>query len=95
MQHRYKPGDIVVFQKQKRSTSPGPRARHVAASRQGEEYSYVVDKFWMVVAVDESGKLHLETRRGKKHWVESSNPHLRKPSIWERIALRHKFPPAA
>jgi len=95
MLKRFKPGDVVVFKKYKRSTSPGPRARNIEASKRGEEYSYVVDKFWMVVNVDENGALHLETRRGKKHCVEISDPCLRKPTVWERIALRHKFPPAA
>ena len=58
---RWKPGDRVVFTKQKFSTSPGRRSRTVDASRRGEYYAYVVDKYWLVKTVLEDGQVLLHT----------------------------------
>ena len=43
-----KVGTPVIFRKTKCSTHPGPRARGVHPSRQGDMYNYVVDKLWIV-----------------------------------------------
>jgi len=47
----YKPGDLVIYTVTKQSPHPGPRARGIQPSEGGEDYAYVVDKFWMVLEV--------------------------------------------
>ena len=84
-------GDIVVYSRQKQSASPGPRARDVSASAGGETYSYIVDKFWIVAEVGEQ-ELKLMTRSGKEHTVDIDNFRLSRPSIWQRLFLKYKFP---
>lgn len=84
-------GDIVVYSRQKQSTSPGPRARDVTASAGGETYSYIVDKFWIVAEVGEQ-ELKLLTRRGKEHSVDITDFRLKRPTFWQKILLRYKFP---
>ena len=89
---RFKPGDVVVYAKQKWSASPGPRATHVDPAATGEQYSYVVHKFWRVVECADDGRLTLATRRGKQYVVSEHDPLLRRPSLLERLLWRHKFP---
>ncbi|MDB5300834.1 MAG: hypothetical protein JWO87_2497 [Phycisphaerales bacterium] len=84
-------GDPVVFRVAKRSTHPGPRAREVRPEPGGEGYHYHVDKFWTVVTVRE-GRLLVQTRRGKLHLVDSTDPDLRPAGWWERLAYRSRFP---
>lgn len=90
-EHRYCPGDWVIYRKAKHSASPGPRAREIAPEPNGEEYSYCVDKFWVVSRI-ENGCLVLSTRRGKQHVVEADDPNLRYARWWERFLYRHRFP---
>jgi len=51
--HQFKPGDWVIYRKQKISASPGRRAQHTNPSPKGETYTYVVDKYWVVDEVGE------------------------------------------
>ena len=51
----YHVGDRVIYRATKRSEHPGPRAADVHPSPKGEEYSYAVDKFWVVAAEPDSG----------------------------------------
>jgi hypothetical protein len=88
---RLKPGDLVVYSKQKHTTHPGRRARQVDASSKGEYYTYVVDKFWVVGRVLENGRLLLQTRRGKTHVVDNGNPNLRRATLWDRIRYNARF----
>ena len=89
---KYHPGDWVVYRKTKFGLRPGPRAENVVPARQGEEYSYEVDKYWSVTQVLSSGRLMLMTRRGKLHEVATDDPLLRRANIWERFVLRQRFP---
>ena len=89
---QYSPGDWVVFAKQKWSASPGPRARVISAATGGETYSYVVDKFWIVADRLENGLLQVKTRSGKEHLLAEHDARLRKPTLRERVLMRHKFP---
>ncbi|GIW99258.1 MAG: hypothetical protein KatS3mg111_2591 [Pirellulaceae bacterium] len=90
-----KVGDKMVFAKDKHSPSPGPRAREVVASPKGDDYSYIVEKYWTVVDVRPDGKLLLRTRRGKEHLVSRDDPRLRHATLWERWRYRHRFPKVA
>jgi hypothetical protein len=87
----WSPGDRAIYRKQKRSTSPGPRAEEIHAAPAGETYTYVVEKYWIVEEVLESGDLRLRTRRGKQHVVRPDDPRLRRPKWWERFLLASRF----
>ena len=83
-------GDVVVYRKQKSSTSPGPRAKDIHASSGGEGYRYVVDKYWIVEAVEDEAML-LRTRRGKVNRVPFDDPRVRPARLWERWVHRDRF----
>lgn len=85
-------GDWVVYQMQKRSVSPGPRATDVHPAGSGDTYSYVVEKYWVVSEVRDDGTLVLQTRRGKTHEVSPDDFRLRKPRWLERWLLSQRFP---
>ena len=63
----------------------------IRASRKGEGYTYLVEKFWIVTQVLSDGNLILETRRGKTHLVEKSDPNLRRATVWDRLRYRDRF----
>jgi hypothetical protein len=88
----YKPGDWIVYTKQKVSPAPGKRAQEVTPAAKGDTYSYVVDKFWVVANTLDNGKLLIKTRRGKVHEVDCQDPMLRKASWWEKILYKSRFP---
>ena len=90
---RYRQGDAVIYRVEKHTTCPGPRARDVRPDQKGDYYRYVVDKFWCVAEVLADNKLRLVTRRGKEHIVQSDDPQLRRPSWWESLIYRRRFPP--
>jgi hypothetical protein len=85
------PGDWVIFSAPKHGVHPGPRAKDIRPERSGEGYLYVVDKFWVVSAANDT-QVVLKTRRGKVHVVDRDDPHLRLASWWERLIGRRRFP---
>lgn len=87
-----KPGDFVVYRKSKRSTRPGPRAQEIRPAPSGDDYSYNVEKLWVIVAVRPDGNVVARTRKGKEHFLSSDDPALRKAKWWERLLLRRRFP---
>ena len=91
----YQPGDLVIYRMQKQSASPGPRAVEIQPAPRGETYTYVVDKFWIVSEVQESGNLVLQTRRGKRHIVDCDDPQLRPVRWLGRLLYRKRFPSLA
>ena len=88
---RFKPGDWVIYRKPKYSTRPGPRAKSVSPSKHGDEYAYVVDKFWMVVE-SLNDRVVLQTRRGKRLEVDAADRNLRHAGWWDLLVNRHRFP---
>lgn len=90
----YHPGDWVIYRKTKFGLRPGPRAENVVPARSGEQYSYEVDKYWVVAQVLHNSRVVLMTRRGKMHEVSTSDPLLRRANLWERWLLRQRFPQA-
>lgn len=88
----FKPGDCVVYRKVKYSSCPGPRAKDIEPAKHGEDYSYCVDKYWVVVESRGDKGLLLRTRRGKQHEVTIANPNLRHAHWWERWFYGHRFP---
>jgi hypothetical protein len=97
MRSPFKPGDFVIYRKPKFSVHPGAHARDVCPSPNGDQYSYYVNKFWTVIAVEPGQNVVVRTRRGKQLTVPVGDPALRPARWWERILFRRRFPtlPAA
>ncbi len=91
LQTNWKPGDWAVYRKSKQSTMPGPRATNVKATRKGESYTYIVDKFWVVDSTLPGDRLLLRTARGKTHVIDANDPNLRKPGWIRRLLWRERF----
>ena len=92
MQRLPKKGDVLVYRKTKHSTRPGPRAQGVHPAPSGDNYSYFVDKFWIVSHIGDDGTLVLKTRAGKIHEVSADDPNLRAVSLWDRLRFGSRFP---
>ena len=90
--HNYQAGDLVVYTMPKMSPHPGPRARSIHPAQMGDDYSYVVDKFWMVACVLDHGSIRLVTRKGKTRVVAGNDPLLRKAGWWVRYRYSDRFP---
>ena len=88
----FRPGDCVIYRKQKYSVHPGPHARGIDPAPCGDYYSYQVDKFWTVVAVQPDRKIVVRTRRGKQLTLQADDPALRRAAWWERFLFRRRFP---
>ncbi|MBI2479939.1 MAG: hypothetical protein HYV60_15295 [Planctomycetia bacterium] len=89
---RFSIGDPVIYRKFKHSSTPGPRAKGVDPAPRGEDYTYSIDKFWVVAELREENHVLLETRRGKQHVVASTDPNLRHARWWEKLIYRDRFP---
>lgn len=93
---RFQVDDRIVYRKTKSSVHPGQNARLVAPASNGDEYSYCVNKFWVVVSVSADGTLLAKTRRGKLHRLNPNDPNLRHPTLLELLLDWSRFPsPAA
>jgi hypothetical protein len=92
MSAHFRPGDVVVYRKQKSSLHPGPHARDIQPAANGDSYYYSVEKFWRVVVVQPDDTLIVRTRKGKQHTIAANDPNLRPTHWWERLLLRHRFP---
>ncbi|MEI8185528.1 MAG: hypothetical protein WCG19_02420 [Chlorobiaceae bacterium] len=88
---QFRVGDKIVYHKPKSSFCPGPRAKQVYPLEHGEEYHYVVDKFWKVSKVNEDGTLDVVTRTGKKHRLKTSDPNITKVHFLQHILYRKRF----
>jgi len=88
----FKPGDLVIYRMTKHSQCPGPRAKGIAPSPNGDEYKYQVDKFWIVDNLLEDGQVQLRTRRGKTRVIRQDDHNLRFASWWELLLYRRHFP---
>lgn len=90
--HHFSVGEPVIYRVTKQSAHPGPRAQEIYPTPGGEQYTYIVDKFWVVADIEADGRLRLRTRRGKEHVIAPDDPNLRPPHWWERLLHRHRFP---
>lgn len=90
---KYQVGDHVVYHKPKHSTHPGPRAVDLHPAPQGDEYSYIIDKFWTVIALINDHTIEVRTRKGKTHQLNIHDPLLRKAGLLEGWFFRNRFPP--
>ena len=92
MGSHFKPGDCVIYRKQKFSAHPGPNAKSIWPAANGDHYSYFVDKFYRVVAIDTDDKIVVITKRGKRRTLAVTDIALRRASWWHRLLLRSRFP---
>jgi hypothetical protein len=92
LQQPPKQGDVLVYRKSKHSTRPGPRAKDVQPASKGDDYSYYVEKFWIVTDIHDDGTLRLKTREGKTHEISTNDPNLRAVNFWDRLWFRRRFP---
>ena len=88
MRQVFQERDLVVYVKQKHGPHPSPRAHDVRPTPSGDDYDYVIDKYWVVERVLEDGRLLLRTPGGKLHEIAPDDPSLRRPTWRERVALR-------
>jgi hypothetical protein len=91
MKTQYRPGDRLIYRKQKYSVRPSARARRVYPVPHGDHYCYEIDKYWTVVAIEAQQHLVVRTRRGKQVTVNADDPALRPASWWERLLFRRRF----
>jgi hypothetical protein len=87
----FKPGDFVIYRKQKVSVHPGPHAKYVYPAPYGDFYTYEVHKFWTVVAV-QNNEIVVCTRRGKHLTLKAEDSSLRRANLLEWFFYRHRFP---
>ncbi|MBC8355452.1 MAG: hypothetical protein H8E66_26035 [Planctomycetes bacterium] len=87
-------GDRVVFRLTRHAARPGVAARNVTPSEKGEGYSYVVNKFWVVVATNKSTSILVRTRRGKVFEIDRTDSRLRRASWLECLFARSRLPEA-
>ena len=92
MRTLFKPGDYVIYRKQKFSLHPGNHARDIRPAPHGDSYSYEVDKFWTVLGTEPDEKIVVCTRRGKRLRLNAGDPALRRAYWWERFLFRRRFP---
>ena len=88
----YNPGEPIIYRLTKQSPRPGPRAENVSPSAHGDNYTYTVDKFWVVVERLGSGRILARTRGGKERILNEADPNLRHARRWERWLFKHRFP---
>ena len=91
---KLRPGDRVVYTKEKFGARPGPRARNVSPAPRGDIYSYAVEKLWVVDRRIDQWHIELRTRRGKRHVVDERDHHLRLATWWDRLRHFGRFPEA-
>ena len=87
----WKPGDWIIYRMSKHGVAPGRRAQHVSASRKGESYNYIVDKFWVIEEVGTDGQLHVRTPGGKTRVISPQDPNLRRARWWHRLQWGERF----
>jgi len=92
MTAHFRPGDYVIYRKQKCSVHPGRHAKDIYPAPYGDFYSYEVDKFWTVMAVLPNDQIVVCTRRGKQLTLGTGDPALRRAHWFERFLFRHRFP---
>ena len=92
MKHRFHEHDLVVYEKHKHGSRPGPRAHDVRPALRGDDYDCVVNKFWIVVEARPNERIKLRTPGGKQHVLDPNDPCLRPATLSERLWLRFRNP---
>ena len=93
MAAHFRPGDCVIYRKQKLSAHPGRHAQDIDPAPHGDSYSYCVPKFYRVVAVRPDHAVVVRTRRGRQRTLAAPDAALRRAHWWERLLFAGRFPP--
>ena len=88
---KLKVGDFIIVRKWKASTHPSPRAKDVFPTQYGDTYRYGIDKYWKVVEIVNDHTVVIETRRGKRHLIETDHVHLRKAGLFDKLLHGKRF----
>lgn len=88
----FQPGDLVIYLMTKQSSHPTLRAKTVTPSQNGEDYRYLVEKYWIVRKITEDGQLVVQTRRGKTRTISPEDPNLKRANWWHRWLNAGRFP---
>ena len=94
MARQFRPGDCVVYHKQKLSAHPGPH-QDIHPAPNGDTYTYSVLKFYRVVAVPTDQTIVVRTRRGRRRTLAIADAAMRLAHWWERLLFGSRFPPPA
>ncbi len=84
-------GDKIIYHKPKSSFCPSPRAREVYPLEHGEDYHYIIDKFWEVAQVNNDGTLDVITRTGKKNRLQALDPNITTANPIQHLMYRKRF----
>ena len=91
MKKAFRQGDLVIYRKTKHSTQPGPRAANVQPAQNGDNYSYTVDKFWVIEEILQDGTIVAATRRGKRNYLKPDDPLLKRANLIQHLLYRGRF----
>jgi hypothetical protein len=89
---KFRKGDRIIYHKNKVSAHPTPRARDVHPAARGDDYHYVVDKYWIVTDIIDEQTIEAMTRTGKRHRLSVEDPRLRKAGLISRLIHYSDFP---
>ncbi len=89
---KFQAGSRIIYRVVEASDHPGPEARDVRPSEQGELYYYQTMKYWRVEEVLEDGWLVALTPHMQRQYLRWNDPNLRKASPLERIRFAARFP---
>ena len=88
---KLKVGDFIIFRKWKSSTHPSPRAKDIHPTQFGETYYYGIDKYWKVVEIVDDHTIEIETRRGKRHRIETADVQFRRAGVLDKLLHGKRF----
>ncbi len=88
---QFRVGDKIIYHKPKSSFCPGPRARQIYPLEHGDNYHYIVDKFWEVAQINDDGTLDVVTRTGKKNRLQTLDPNIKKANPIQHLLYRKRF----
>ena len=81
----FKTGDLVIYRQRKFGRQPGPSARDVTPSPNGDDNSYTVEQFCLVSDIDEDGTVVVRSESGTCQTLNQDDPLLRRATLLERF----------
>ena len=85
-------GDLVIYRQRKFGRQPALHARNIAPSPNGDDYSFTVEKYWVVSEVRDDGTLVAMSRTGKLRVLAQNDPLLTRATWMQRLLYRSRFP---
>ncbi len=85
-------GVPIIYRVVEASNHPGPEAREIHPSAQGELYYYLTMKYWRVEQILEDGWIVALTPLMEHQYLRRDDPNLRRASLVERLRFAARFP---